>query len=67
MKDIRNKLPRGYAKQAAIRFNCSERKVYNTASGLTRGDTDLLLWLVNLAKEHSDKCAKIEQAIEDLQ
>lgn len=66
---IKEYLPRGYAKLAAVEFNCSLTNVYKVADGKHQ-NTDILLYLVQLAEDEfekrqmiKDKIAKFNKAI----
>ncbi|PIY13841.1 MAG: hypothetical protein COZ16_12265 [Flavobacteriaceae bacterium CG_4_10_14_3_um_filter_31_253] len=64
--NLRELLPRGYAKVAASKFECSPEKIYSISSGRTQ-DNKILLYLLEIAEEEYKIRIEIEQKLTKLE
>ncbi|WP_338813645.1 hypothetical protein V9L05_19935 [Bernardetia sp. Wsw4-3y2] len=64
--NLKELLPRGYAKIVANEFGCSPEKIYSISAGRTKNN-EILLHLLNMAEQEYNRVIEIEQKLTKLE
>lgn len=65
LKNRRKYLPPGYGKKLAVKFHCSESRIYRIAAG-TLFDLDVVEWMIYIADEYKEKLVRINSRLKQI-